>query len=331
MENINKNKMHPTGILKKILSFLMVFIFFFDAQARLFDRSVKIMKEVFNIKNEDVVHERLTEAKRILDKLNRQQGITSIDVETLRFLDEVALDPDLLELKPALYSAAMRNISSNIESSKDEFFDSVIEKMRKSLKMRHDTFLLSTDFKLPPFKSDTKGYREEVFTYIRNTYFSVKGMDPDNAVPVGTSPVWEIPVEQHLREDMLIRQAIQARGGGLSPARTRRLEMLLRWWENHDFRFMVYDLITKNDLMDPKFLLEWWKKARLEVGDSRLEGYIKSSIRSIYEKYDVDGIWDHDDRFLQAVFSVINRSKGFGEEARPLIKEAMSEYKPLLD
>ena len=52
-------------------------------------------------------------------------------------------------------------------------------------------------------------------------------------------------------------------------------------WEDNEFRGIIFDSITKEDLYKPDFLLKWWEEAKAVGAESRLVEYTHLSLTKI--------------------------------------------------
>lgn len=140
--------------------------------------------------------------EKLLEKLKATMGskfkVSSLDEKTLNLLREAVENPEikftdmtlsfgrylnanwpryklkLEELKPTMYSVAIKNMYSEV--SQKEPFDLLVQDMRDHLKLNRDAFISSPHFKMPSPEIDENGYREEVFTYIRDRLTNTKNV-----------------------------------------------------------------------------------------------------------------------------------------------------------
>ncbi len=108
-----------------------------------------------------------------------------------------------------------------------------------------------------------------------------------------------------------------------------RSPIVLRWWDQVDFRNYVFLRVLKSDLTgNRELLLRWWGEAKVreDIGPVLFNQYIESSFREVEKIMDDDSSFDvvramASDPFLRTVLGAIGESDSFAENIIPVIEE----------
>ena len=105
--------------------------------------------------------------------------------------------------------------------------------------------------------------------------------------------------------------------------------IVLRWWNQTDFRNYIFPRITKKDLtMNQELLLNWWKEAKRKGKASHLSDLILESIAeaSIHYGDDLSTIINSDP-FLRTVFKAMSENELFADDMEHIVEELLKKLR----
>ncbi len=209
----------------------------------------KLLKEFFvlyfDAGNEAHVRDFIVEKYALFqDQKSSREGFSDRIVNFVDYVngDSMMNGLDFGRLKPTLYTVAMKNMgAADVEK---EPFSMLIDNMRNDIEKGESDFILSTNFQLPSSEIDREGYRNEVFTHIKNKFFQ----DNDDVISdqMQTAGIPSVIETGSGRDFSNQETALLVDANGNHQALSK-IDILMRWWKDEDFRQMFFDEILKKD------------------------------------------------------------------------------------